>query len=84
MKLYCYHDRVTNSYNRYFVAVNDEDAIRTSRVVMADFPFRDDMDLFVVAKIHDDLGCVLPPLSDDYNVVFLAHVSDLFSEVLHE
>lgn len=81
MKLYCFYDRVSGSYNRYFVAVNDEDARRIARVTLDSFPFRDDLDLFLVAKIDEDIGCCLPPVGDDYNVVFLCHVSELFSEV---
>lgn len=84
MKLYCYYDRVVGSYSRYFTAVNDEDAIRISRVMLAQAPFRDDLDLFLVAKIDDRLGCCLPPVADDYNVVFVCRVSELFTEVAHE
>lgn len=79
MKLYCFYDRVVGNYNRYYVAVNDEDAYRVARVSMESFSFRDDLDLFVVAKIDDKLGCCRPAVSDDYNVVFLCHVSDLFN-----
>lgn len=81
MKLYCFYDRVSGTYNRYFVAVNDDDAKRISRVTLESFPFRDDFDLFLVAKIDDTLGCVRPAVTDDYNVVFLCHLSDLFVEV---
>ncbi|WGL31442.1 nonstructural protein [Dipodfec virus UOA04_Rod_1056] len=81
MKLYCFYDRVSGSYNRYFVAVNEDDAKRIARATLESFPFRDDLDLFLVAKIDEHLGCCLPAVSDDYNIVFLCHVSDLFQGV---
>lgn len=81
MKLYCFYDRISGSYNRYFVAVNEQDAMRIAKVNMEQFPFRDDMDLFLVAKIDDKLGCCLPAVSDDYSVVFICRVSELFGEV---
>lgn len=88
MKLYCFYDRVSGAYNRYFVAVNEEDAMRIARATLEQFPFRDDLDLFVVAKLDEKIGCCLPPVSDDYNVVFICHVSELYtpivSEVKHE
>lgn len=79
MKLYCFYDRVSGSYDRYFTAVNHDDAQRFVRVNMEKHPYRDDFDLYYVAKIDDKLGCCLPPVSDDYNVVFLCHVSDLYN-----
>lgn len=85
MKLFCFYDRVCGSYGRYFVAVNEQDAMRIARVQLEQFPFRDDLDLFLVAKLDDKFGCCLPAVSDDYNVVFLCRVSELFGEVVaHE
>lgn len=80
MELYCYYDRVTGAYSRYFTAVNAEDAIRITRVMLRESPFILDIDLFDVATIDEKTGEV----NGMRGKTFICAVSSIFNSEVSE
>lgn len=78
LSLYAFKDLVVGNFDKYFVAHNMDDAQRISRVSMERFPFREDLDLYLLAKVEPDTGNVHPVGSP----LFVCHVSDLYREVV--
>lgn len=70
--LYAFKDCVTGEFDKFFVARNEQDAIRTARVSLGNHPFFRDMDLYSLACINQSNGDV-----NFDGIVFVCHCIDI-------
>lgn len=76
VELYSFRDCVTGEYDRFFVARNQQDAMRIARVSMANNPFFSDLDLYFHAAIDQSTGDITPSSAS-----FVCHLVDLLRGV---
>lgn len=73
--LFGFYDRITGTYTKFFVAVNQEDALRIASASLSSFPFAGDLDMFQFCDVDIFTGAV-----ESYEAkrpVFVCRLADL-------